>query len=156
MPGDDLLYPPVSPSPWWWALVAGLLVVATALLVLAVTLRRRAIPSAPPVQTVAGLREDTLRAIDGTSAAHADGRLTPTQTCQELSRLVREFIGRAGDGDADFATASQLRTAALLDHRLEPTARFTAEIQDACFSPAATPDVDVLSARAREVVRAWR
>ncbi|GAB3820005.1 hypothetical protein GCM10028820_24880 [Tessaracoccus terricola] len=156
MSDDDLLYPPVAPDPMWWALVAGLLLAAVALVVVALVLRARSRRPAPRVPTVAGLRQQSLAAIDAALAAHDAGSASATETCQELSRLVRSFTGQAGDGDADFSTAAQLRLAALADHRLEPTARFTAEIRAACFSPSANPDVAGFAERAREVVAAWR
>lgn len=146
------IHPQVPYPMVWAALAAGLVVLGLATATLGVLRRRSHRPEAPAVDdSLARCRAEALAAI-GRAAGMAD----PHRACQRIGQEVRRFVGVVSGGDADYSSAARLSLAAEVDHRLEPAARFTCETQDACFDPAAHPDVADVADRAREVVLAWR
>lgn len=160
MPVDVLLHinPPVALGVRWWALCAGLALLAVAVLVAGI-LRWRFLGhshTGNPDTSMATLRAEALGRIAATTSAFHAGNLKAQSACQAISRATRQFAGTASDGDADFETAAQISTAARREPRLHALASFVTSIQDDCFSPDAAPDVDGVADSARDVIQQWR
>lgn len=155
MPGDDqLLHPPVGPSPLWWLAAGAVVALALALLASAVVAVRLRSP-APAGLTVEDRRAETLAAIDDVAGAHRRGKMATTVACQRIGRLVRRFVGECAGVDAEVLTADELMAAAILDHRLEPAAQFATTVRAGSFAPGADVDVAELVGEARRVVTQW-
>lgn len=146
------IHPVVDYPQAWWFAVGACVLLAVAVLALGIW-RWRSLRPAPnqPDSSLEQLRATALQQLD------EDARNEDSQAaCQAMSRTVRRFVGTASGGDADYASAAQLREASRLDPRLQPVSDFINDIQEACFSPSAARDVDAISVRAQEVVAAWR
>lgn len=145
------IHPVVGYASGWWFVVAGCVLAAVAVLVFGVLRWRALRPVVEP-------RDDSLERLRAAALdrlAEAARMAEPQDACRAMSRVVRRFVGTASDGDADYASAGQLRDAARIDPRLGPLAALVTELQAVSFSPAADPDVEAFLDRAREVVRAW-
>lgn len=160
MPVDVLLEinPPVGLDWRWWAIAGAIALVALAIMAMGI-LRWRVLGRTSddsPDMSLPTLRSDALARVSAAAAAHNSGGLTAQNAVQEMSRATRWFAGTASDGDADYETAAQLSAAARRDPRLLNVATFVMSIQDDCFSPYASPDVDAVAASAEEVIQRWR
>lgn len=137
---------------WWFAVAGALLLLGLAVAVVGVLRWRALAPRLPELDdSLEQCRREALDDIDEAATFS-----NPRATCQQISRVTRRFVGLASDGDADYASAQQLRRAARLDPRLEKVATLVSETQEACFAPSAQPDVAEVAERAREVVKSWR
>lgn len=145
---------PAAPLGWWWWLVlAGLILAAAGLLILGITRWRRLRhdTSPEPDTTFDRLRADTLAALEDAAAAD-----TSAETARLVGRALRRFAGLALDGDADYQTAGQLRVAALKDPRLAEVAALAARVDELAWGAPDEHATAELTARAGEVVSAWR
>lgn len=146
------IHPPV-PYPLVWAAPAAGLVLLSILIAALGLWRWRALAPTPlrVDDSLERCRLEALTAIEG-AERHPDAR----EACQRISRATRRFVGLASDSDADYSSLRRLRRAADDDPRLLPVATFVADTRDACFDPAADPDVAEVARAARRVVLSWR
>ena len=157
MPVDPTLlelHPPVAHAWWWWLVCAGLALVGLALAAVGVS-RWRVLRRPREVvvdDSLADLRAVALREV--TDLWRDEG--PPGERARRIGQVARRFVGTAGDGEADFLSADQLRVEALKDPRLQPVAHLAAAVDPVAFGAASEDDVTRLAAQAEEVIRAWR
>lgn len=143
---------PIATMPAWWWLILGALAIAgiSFLSIAALQLRRRPEPVEPD-DSLGTLRAATLAAIDAATRQEPG-----TAACRSVVAEARRFVGIVTDSSVDYLSDTQLSWAARRNPRLLPIAQLVHDTQEWCFSPTATPDVDDVADRAREVVREWR
>lgn len=149
---ETTIHPAVPLSWWWWLVLAALIVVAAALLIIGITRWRhlRAEVAPAPDTSLDLLRTETLAAIDEAGRAPS-----PQEKARLTGRALRRFAGLVLDGDADYQTAGQLRTAALKDPRLAEVSELTDRVDELAWGSPDDQATTELSARAREVVSSW-
>ncbi|CEH00605.1 hypothetical protein [Propionibacterium freudenreichii] len=128
--------PPVRHSGWLYLVALTLAVVAVvggwALRRLARRWAREDASRTP--DSLDRLRARTLQQIDHVETGHRAGALGDRAVHQQLSAIVRRFVGIASGGDADLQTLAELERAALDNPALEPAAQFVASGYAASFS----------------------
>lgn len=144
--------PPIGSSPFW--LVVALVLCLAAGSALAVggwrwwSLGREPENS---FDSLEALREDTLAKLDQTACLSSD-----RDAAQQISTILRRFLGLASGTDADYATARRLKLAAKIHPRLFPAAELIAQLEPSCFGEAPLANRPVLLEQAKEVVESWR
>ncbi|MDK9666522.1 hypothetical protein FAM15333_001272 [Propionibacterium freudenreichii] len=159
--------PPIMPGGWVWTLAAVLLLAAGlgAFGIRRAARRRAARARARRPLDLAGLRARALSEIDHVDADLTAGRIDARVARQQLSAIVRRFVGTAGNGDADFQSLAELQATALRDPALRPAAEFVAGGYQESFAAPGTGNataeengpatVDRALREARQVVRRW-
>lgn len=149
--------PPVRHSPWLWLVGALCLVIAVLLGLLWRWLVRHWGREDAERQTAGleRLRAEALRRISEVENKHRVGGMSDREVHQELSAIVRRFVGTASGGDADFQVLAELREAAATRPMLAPVVEFVQAGYAASFAPDAEAPVADALARAREVVTTW-
>ncbi|NLT25426.1 MAG: hypothetical protein GXX90_02015 [Microbacteriaceae bacterium] len=148
--------PLVGYSPMWLLLGLALLaaIVAYALLVGAITRRRRETAPAPePVEPVdlEALRARTAERIDAIEQEARTGGLEGREAHERLSGAVREYVAEATGLPADRMTLADLERSPL-----RGTTRAVARFYPAVFAAEPADDLDGALRAAREVLAGWR
>lgn len=149
--------PPVRHSPWLWLVGAAclLLAVASGIAWPRLTGRRERAEALRRDTGLERLRAEALAQIAQVESGHRAGEVSDREVHQELSAIVRRFVGTVTDGDADFQTLGELREAAERLPRLAPLVEFVASGYLPSFAPEETAPVDSALADARELVTSW-
>lgn len=154
---DDLLRHVFGPQPyssaWLWLAV---------LLILAVfgwyagvfvwTLPSDRLRRIPVVRRVHAwlIRNQFARHVQGIADEHIAGRMSAPAACAAISRTLRSFLHQATGTRAQY-----LQIAAVADGDLAAAAPLLTRLNDGQFNAETQVDVDGVSARAQELIRAW-
>jgi len=155
------VFPPIGYPAWWtWLAVAAVVAVVLVPLLGWWLTRPKPVPpppQPPPPDPDAG-RKEALASIGAVREALGRGALTPKRASQELSRIVREFVGDQAGLDLQAMTLLELRA----DTRLAPVAELVSGLYEPAFSragadvAAAARQLDSVAARAEQLVAGWR
>lgn len=147
------IHPPVALDSWWWLVTGGIAILG--LLVLGVGIWRW--QALAPAADTADDSLDRLRSQALAELRRIEADVPePRVAAQRIVQATRAFIGTATNTPVDFSSASQLRQAARRDPRLAPMSLLVDDTLEGLFSPEVSPDVAMISERAREVIRSWR